>query len=120
MKYVPRTLGVFVLCLLAALGVGGCDGSGANPGAPPEPPAGEWRFLGLEGEHVSDVTSIAVHPQDPDVIYTGSAFDFSAGLSHRRVQDVAIGSAGERLYAGLEPSYVGDDKHGLYVHALTK
>lgn len=71
-KHVPRTLGVLVLCLLTALGVGGCDGSGANPdSAPPELPAGEWQFLGLGREHVSDVTSIAVHSQDPDVIYAG-------------------------------------------------
>ena len=47
--------------------------------------------------------------------------DMSTGLpkQHRWVNALAVGPRGERLYAGVEPSYAGDEEHGLYVRDLT-
>ena len=47
--------------------------------------------------------------------------EMNTGLpkQHRWVNALAVGPRGERLYAGVEPSYAGDEEHGLYVRDLT-
>lgn len=90
--------GIACLFGISLLGVG-CDSAGSGPPRP-EPPPGEWQFLGLGGENVSDITSIAVHPQDPDVIYAGSAFDFSAGIQGKLFKTTDGGATWDTLLVG--------------------
>ncbi|MBI5216794.1 MAG: hypothetical protein HY960_13665 [Ignavibacteriae bacterium] len=37
----------------------------------------QWEYLGLDGERIS---SIAIHPQNPNIVYCGSLSDFSSGV----------------------------------------
>lgn len=42
-------------------------------------PADRWKSLGLDGPQISDITSIAINPCDPEVLLVGSGFSFSGG-----------------------------------------
>ena len=95
-----RIGGIACLIGLFLLGVA-CDLLGTSDGPPPpEPPSGEWEYLGLGGENISDIESIAVHPEDPDVIYVGSGFDFSNGIQGKLFKTTDGGAMWDTLLVG--------------------
>ena len=59
---------------------------------------GVWHYLGLGRE---DVESIAVHPYNPDIIYAGTAFDFSAGHMGKLFKTMNGGRSWDTLLVGL-------------------
>ena len=90
------------MCLLGLFLIGvACDLLGTSDGPPPpEPPPGKWEYLGLGGENISDIESIAVHPEDPDVIYVGSGFDFSNGIQGKLFKTTDGGATWDTLLVG--------------------
>ena len=66
-SHISGLLALFVLCALAAIPMA-CDTGGTSP-PEPKPLPGQWEPLGLEGEPVGDIKAIAVHPENPDVLY---------------------------------------------------
>jgi len=98
MRYPTCLLAALVLCALVAVPMA-CDSGGANSPRP-DPPPGEWKYLGLGGENVSDIESIAVHPEDPDVIYVGSGFDFSNGIQGKLFKTTDGGATWDTLLVG--------------------
>ncbi len=58
---------------------------------------GEWEFLGLAGERV---TSLAFHPTDTNVIYAGTAFDFSYGVLGKLFKTTNGGQTWDTLIVG--------------------
>lgn len=91
-----------IACLLGLFLLGvACDLLGTSDGPPPpEPPPGKWEYLGLGGENISDIESIAVHPEDPDVIYVGSGFDFSNGIQGKLFKTTDGGATWDTLLVG--------------------
>jgi photosystem II stability/assembly factor-like uncharacterized protein len=89
---------LLALCVLAAP-LPGCDSGGFKP-PPPEPPPGRWQYLGLGGENVVDITAIAVHPSDPNTIYAGSSFDFSAQIHGKLFKTTDGGATWDTLLVG--------------------
>ncbi len=58
---------------------------------------GEWTYLGLKEETVS---SIFVHPQNPQVIFAGTGFDFSAQRDGKIFRSINCGETWEKVYEG--------------------
>lgn len=76
----------------------GCDHKLANnEGSPCGAQRGEWQLLGLEKE---TVTAIALHPQDPSIIYAGTQFDFSAGRDGKLFKSTDCGTTWDTLIVG--------------------
>ena len=61
-------------------------------------PEGEWTSLGLQEEE--DIFSIAVHPEDPETIYVGSLFNFSAGIPGKLFKTTDCGAHWDTLFVG--------------------
>ena len=59
--------------------------------------ADEWTRLGLEGE---TVMSILVHPQNPQVIFAGTGFDFSAQRNGKIFRSTDCGRTWQKIYEG--------------------
>ncbi len=57
----------------------------------------EWKLLGLKGERISTIT---IHPANPDIIYAGSLSDFSAGLPGRMFKSINGGLSWDTLLVG--------------------
>lgn len=83
-----RSVSVFVSWVLILMVGIGCDSGpeppeeeqACTPVASTSGPVGEWEYLGLGNDDITSITSIAVHPCNPEVIYAGSNFNFSDGL----------------------------------------
>lgn len=89
----------YLLVLLLLIGFSSCKEEGPVHGdnGDIEIPAGEWKLLGLENE---TITSIAVHPRNPKIIYAGSASDFSAGKIGYLFKTTNFGQSWDTLIAG--------------------
>jgi photosystem II stability/assembly factor-like uncharacterized protein len=76
--YPHRHLPRLILLMLTSLVVASCGIVEDRVTAVPCENAveNEWTYLGLEGE---SVTSIAIHPRQPNVIFAGTGFHFSDG-----------------------------------------
>lgn len=59
--------------------------------------AGEWTSLGLREE---TVLSILVHPKNPQVIFAGTGFDFSAQRDGKIFRSIDCGKSWEKVYEG--------------------
>jgi|GEM_PF-991918 len=60
--------------------------------------AEQWRFLGLADE--AGVTSIAVDPTNPNIIYAGTMYDFSAGIDGKLFKSTDAGTTWDTLVIG--------------------
>lgn len=69
--------------------------------------ADQWTLLGLKDETVA---SILVHPENPQVIFAGTGFDFSAGRQGKIFRTTDCGANWELMYEG------GSFIHGLLLH----
>lgn len=120
MRLPTATVLLLALCALAALPLASCDsGVTEPPPEPPEPPPGAWTYLGLGGENIDGITAIAVHPENPDIIYAGSGFDFSAGIRGKLFKSTDGGATWDTLLVG--GSYVDiqiDPQNPETVYAL--
>lgn len=58
---------------------------------------GEWKILGLETESVS---AIAIHPENPHIIYAGTMFNFSAGINGKLFKSTDCGATWDTLIQG--------------------
>ncbi|PJB02445.1 MAG: hypothetical protein CO127_00150 [Ignavibacteria bacterium CG_4_9_14_3_um_filter_36_18] len=61
---------------------------------PKEAVVDEWTFLGLENE---TVTAIAIDPVDPNIIYAGTLYDFSAGINGKLFKSINGGTTWDTL-----------------------
>lgn len=102
----PASL-LIALSAAVLLGLLGCDSA---PEPPPQAdcapvaatsgPVGEWEYLGLGGKDIDDITAIAVHPCDPQVIYAGSSFNFSDGIQGKLFKSEDGGETWDTLRVG--------------------
>jgi len=58
----------------------------------------QWRFLGLEDE--AGVTAIGVDPINPNIIYAGTMYDFSAGIDGKLFKSTDAGTTWDTLVIG--------------------
>ncbi len=57
----------------------------------------EWTYLGLREE---SIRSVLVHPQNPQVIFVGTGFDFSAQRDGKIFRSTDCGKTWEKVYEG--------------------
>jgi photosystem II stability/assembly factor-like uncharacterized protein len=100
-----RLLALLAAAALLAVGTG-CDSGPqppeetCTPTASTNGPVGEWEYLGLGGDEIDDVTAIAVHPCDPEVIYAGTNSDYSAGIQGKLFKSADGGETWDTLLVG--------------------
>lgn len=99
------SLAIFTVAVLGSLALG-CDSApeppeqGCTPTASTSGPVGEWELLGLSGDDIDNITAIAVHPCDPQVIYAGSSFNFSDGIQGKLFKSEDGGQTWDTLRTG--------------------
>lgn len=92
--------------LILMLGIG-CDSGpqppdeqACTPTASTNGPVGEWEYLGLGDADRTDITSIAIHPCNPQVLYAGSMSDFSSGIRGKLFKSNDGGQTWDTLLTG--------------------
>jgi photosystem II stability/assembly factor-like uncharacterized protein len=104
--------GIVLLILATALPLTGCDQTATTPPGGDCPSvsrsafgkatadSSEWQYLGLSDERIGDIVSVAVQPNDPDVIFAGSSYDFSAGILGKLFRSTDGGTTWDTLIVG--------------------
>jgi photosystem II stability/assembly factor-like uncharacterized protein len=104
----PFWIGVAVLLAVGGTSLLGCT-SGPTPPSTTEEctattscsgPVGQWQFLGLSSEHLSEVTAIAVDRCDPQTIYAGTSANFSGGTPTVLFKSSNCGQSWDTLFVG--------------------
>lgn len=100
-----RSANLAIVFLLVSLTLAACDSSSVPvqetcSGAPASEPVGSWESLGLNDADIDDITAIAVHPSDPQVLYAGSSFNFSDGIQGKLFRSTNAGVTWDTLLVG--------------------
>jgi photosystem II stability/assembly factor-like uncharacterized protein len=78
----------YIFCFLGIYFLNSCKSNPINDGGNAQ--IGEWQSLGLENE---SITSIAIDPNDENIIYAGSSSDFSSGTSGKLFKSTDSGES---------------------------